>query len=115
MKISLLGNIINTKLIYKISDIKEGACFASLIFNVHFLNKKTMPISLNTGWYVALSPNKEGLHYTIRDNTIQKSMKLQDVKDSDSYKESIEKITTLRNKLVDIWKENQMDIPQLEF
>lgn len=106
MKVQIDGNIIDTTLIYRIGDIENlrRDILDNVVeydFCVYFLNKNDLKISLHISdsslmvQYKSFSENK-------KDILIQASNDI------------LERITNCRNKLIEIWKENQSCIPEIK-
>ncbi len=88
MKISVLGNIIETKYIYKITPVNifNENCGG---FVIKFLNKKDFLIKNYYGGGRIRSTQEDGF--------------------------SIDKLEKLRQEVINYWNEDKSDIPQIEF
>lgn len=109
MKIAVNGNIIDTKHIYKITEIKNALYnsyagptdphYLGYSFNIDFFNKRELIITISGD---DLFPRKPNYAW------------------NDWYKENYEckfqlmkeKIEKLRQSIIKIWLENQSEIPQ---
>ena len=99
MKISVLGDIIDTKKIYKISKLNENGMVIPYRcwFTIHFYNKKEIEISLSTSSVIAR---------VIYNNSDEFNKAKSEVK---------EKVVSVRNKVLNYWVENKSDIPVIDF
>lgn len=106
MKVQIDGNIIDTTLIYRIGEIVNVRMdiLDNVIecgFCIYFLNKTDLKISL----HISDSP------LMVKYNSFSENKK--DIKIQASA-EILERITNCRNKLIEIWKENQSCIPEIK-
>ena len=101
MKINIDGNIIDTTLIYRIGDIKDidhnDENIFEYAFIIYFLNKNELKITLHVRDSSKINKNK-----ILKEDIVQASA------------ETLERITNCRNKLIEIWKENQSCIPEIK-
>jgi hypothetical protein len=111
MKISINGNIIETEDIYRISEItSKDKDHISNFFTIYMFNNQILQVSNYSGCYIDnnyISINNENTHNT-RDITKLKELfeKLN--------KECLNKIIKTRQDIVDIWSNNQSNIPKFE-
>jgi hypothetical protein len=116
MKISVIGNIIDTKHIYRITPIEEimlpigmnggnEYIFTIKMFN-DMIDEKELDIRLSCRDY---DSQKYILIFDIEDMCIRES---EYYKLSKQTKQAVE---ILREKIVSYWSNNQLDIPKLEF
>jgi hypothetical protein len=114
MKIAINGNIIDTKDIYKISEITKDDIFhIHFKFTIYLFNAKKIDCKIYSNTYfdgAGYASLKETINFT--EKNIRKIGKLQDCINSNQYKEALKKITNFRNSIVKVWSENQSDIPQ---
>jgi len=86
MKIAINGSIIDTKDIYKITEVSDGGWFAG--FDIYLFNVKD-PIFVSIG-------GDDDVPYGNRYE----------------YKERIPELEKMREEIIKIWSENQSEIPQ---
>lgn len=100
MKILILGNLIDTKYIYNIDEVRNTAVNNSnryQLFTIYFINKKELNIHLNIynlGYQISIT--NKCLEYKYIEKTTKK-------------------LNNLRDKLIKIWLKDQINIPKLEF
>lgn len=106
MKVQIDGNVIDSALIYRIGEIEtlRTDSYDNVIhygFCICFLDKNDLKISLHISdsplmaQYKSFSENRKDL-------IVQASAEI------------LERITNCRNKLIEIWKENQSCIPEIK-
>lgn len=111
MKISVLGDIIDTESIYRITPIeKKENNFFKYYFTIYFFNKEKLLITLDTGIYFS------GTHLSINSSGYDNhNATLEDALNSKEYKDSLIRIENLRNKIISYWNKSNTNIPLLEF
>lgn len=103
MKISVLGNIIDTKNIYRITPISDGCKFDIMMYN-----QKSFTVYLSS-----MAINNDG---TISDSDVICVNRPNAENDIDIAKALVlQYITKIREDIIKIWAENQSDIPLIEF
>ena len=106
MKINIDGNIIDTTMIYRIGNIDElrRDMLDNIVeygFCIYFLNKNDLKISLHISDSLLMAQYNK-----VRENKKDIIVK--------AIAEILERITNCRNKLIEIWKENQSCIPEIK-
>jgi hypothetical protein len=104
MVIHICGHLIDTQYIYHISEVKcnvggldnypHNNYYVAGLFHVHFVNEKSICISLNA-------------------KSMYKSMHSVEYKKDE--KEISDKLNSIRNQLIKIWSNNQSSIPKIDF
>ncbi len=104
MIIAINGQLVNTKNIYLISEIKfsqEGNYY----FKIYFFNDKKLNIYFSytnlPERNIIVDGKKQYYHQFYKQSWID-----------EHYPELLEKITEFRNQIVKVWSENQSEIPQ---
>ena len=113
MKISVLGNIIDTENIYQITPIyqKQNDHF-SFTFSILFFNDKEFKVFKNAGVYFDGSTYLNIPEENIKDykeGTQERAI------NSITYKKNLKEIETLRDVVISYWSNNQSNIPKIEF
>lgn len=121
MLISVLGNLINTTDIYRITPITtDEDRHIYHRFTIHFFNQKSMDIELyaqiyNGGDdYVVLYPMDCDPN-DLRQYIPHQALTQQQIEQSQQYQTTLQQITNLYNELVKLWSNYQPTIPQLDF
>lgn len=109
MKISVLGNIIDTELIYNITPIKESDRWVDFKFFIKFFNDKELLIERTSNCYIY-----DG-YIIISGSNSRNPGNIEDIHNSEHYKKALKEITTLRDAIIAYWSNNQSAIPKLEF
>ena len=111
MKISVLGNIIDTELIYKISPIKKTEnIFFNFYFTICFFNNKELEVKLDTGIYL-----KNNYLIIRKSNYENYNSSREEVLNRKEYLDELVRIKNLRNKVIEYWNTSKSEIPMLEF
>jgi hypothetical protein len=131
MKISVLGSLIDTEFIYDISPVEpiskmysrerkteyEGLA-QSAGFTIYFLNKKKLDVSLSTNDFknnLELYKDDNEYIYSPVNNrvfeTVNRSMELSNT----ISLHMLNVLNDLRNRIADVWKKSQGNIPKFEF
>lgn len=105
MKIIIQGSIFSTEDIFEISEICSLDECSKLGFEIIFYNNKRKWISIETGCAEGGWMFKNGETYEAWEHRI---------KQSDKYKEVLAKLTAGYKELVDIWSNNQSEIPEIK-
>lgn len=118
MKISVLGNIIDTEDIYQITPIKENQ------FNINFFNSKSLTIYRS--FYELLC--KKFIEETNPSNELKQQLKNSfclyispelyeyEINNKEKItKECERQLETIRNVIISYWSNNQSQIPKIEF
>lgn len=119
MKISVLGNIIDTKKIYRISNIITNSEYGHIDFEfvIDMYNKKQLCIRKSSGCYINYQEDFATIdeeNFKIRCETGERiDRKL--IEESKTYLKYKKQIETLRNVIIAYWSNNQSDIPKIEF
>jgi hypothetical protein len=112
MKIAINGDIVDTEDIYKITKIlsdTNGSIHHSFV--IYLFNKKNITITIDTTCY-----NLGGFNSMIGDRRLSleqgDDLSLEFLQQTPEYQESLGRITKFRDSLIDIWSQNQSQIPQ---
>ena len=118
MKIAVLGNIIDTDNIYKISPIKlptKEDYFYEISFTIESFNQKILDISIRIGWMYT-----DGI-VTLNSNTLQTDNELQ--KNNITFEELInskvhitafKEITRIRKFVIEHWNNGNSSYPRIK-
>lgn len=105
MKISVNRNIIETELIYLITDIISDCNDKRHFFKIKMFNNVELEISLN----IILAHNEYKKYF---DGSFSERKDI--VKESESYLIQLDKISKFREEIITLWSNNQPKIPILE-
>ena len=96
MKIAINGDVIDTKDIYKITKVQENENEWGKVFYIQFFNKNEIELAIAYTQfdYSTTSTQEEANSILIE------------------HKNVVKKIEDFRQSIIDIWSDNQSDIPQ---
>lgn len=115
MKIAINGSLIETEHIYEITKITfDNWGHLHFTFEIKLFNDKIITIKKSSNCYIGDkhdSKNPEHRVYT----TVGESRgdrTYREVIESDVYHDALEEIVNFRNKILNVWSNNQLKIPQ---
>ena len=110
MKIAINGEIIDTKDIYKISDVNVEYNFSRPHFKFTMQLFNNIPIVVHNAADIFLDGT-----FTLKTESfkiLKEKATKQDLIEHPIYVDAFNKISNLRNEIIKIWSENQSEIPQ---
>jgi hypothetical protein len=99
MKIAINGDIIDTKDIYKITKVQENENEWGKVFYIQFFNKNEIEVAIA---YTQFDYN------TMKASTQEEANSIL----IEHKNVTVKKIEDFRQSIIDIWSDNQSDIPQ---
>lgn len=119
MKIAINGDIIDTELIYEITDVRVYINTFSvyfngeIYFNINLFNNNLKQIKINVETYYSSKEKFMDFKEINKEFAMLSMNEREDfVKNTHAFKTALIKIENFRKEIVDIWSNHQSHIPQ---